>query len=163
KSAPPAITNELKLMADRLHAGLGGIIANSDPAFFYDSFDAADQWAIKHCAYRVLNITADDFSFKGVPKTVKPGFVALNVKNVAPTSHGIVVVRATGTETAAEIAALPLEEALTKVEVIASGVSAGAGKTVVNYADFKKPGRYAVVDPGHLAEKMYAEFKVKKG
>jgi hypothetical protein len=161
-TAPPAIADETQLMADQLHAGFGAIVANPDPAFFYDAFDAADQWAIKHCGYKVITVTADDFTLRGIPKTASPGFVAFNIKNVAPDQHTVVIIRATGSETAAELAALPLAEALKKVEVIASGVTIDPGKTTVNYAAIKKPGRYAAVDPEHLGEKMYAEFTVKK-
>ena len=46
--------------------------------------------------------------------------------------------------------------------MIASEVTIDQGGTTVRYAAIKKPGRYAVVDPEHLGEKMYAEFTVKK-
>lgn len=154
------IADETRLMAERLHANFGAIVSNPDPAFFFDALDTTDQWAIKHCRYKLVLVTADDFTLKGVPKTIKPGFVAFRIKNIAANRHTVLIVRATGSETAEELLALPVAEALKKVEVIASAITVGPGKIAVNYADIKEPGRYAAVDPEHLAEKMYAEFTV---
>jgi len=90
------------------------------------------------------------------------GSLAFNIKNVGPNQHTVVIIRATGGESAAELAELPLAEALKKVQVIASGVPIDPGKAIVNCADIKKLGRYAAASAFHFGEKRHAEFTVKK-
>ncbi len=98
----------------------------------------------------------------GSRRALKPGFVAFDVKNAGTQDHGTAIVRIKGKETAAELAALPLDQAIQKVAIIAPTVTAAPGKTIVNFALITRPGRYGAVDPAFLTQQMYSEFTVKK-
>jgi hypothetical protein len=161
KAAPREIANDFEVVATVFHSGFANVTTVSDPAFDA-AYNATDQWALAHCHYRVVDVTAADFSFAGLPKKLTPGFVAFGITNTSEQTHSFGVVRAKGNETAAEIAALPIAEALKRVDVIASPVIVTPGSTTANYAQITKPGRYGVYDPNFLSQGMYAEFVVKR-
>jgi hypothetical protein len=164
KTAPAAIAADIKIVADTFNSGFANVVALQGQALltFFRADSAADQWAITHCGYKVIDVTASDFTFTGLPTTLKPGFVAFNIKNDAAQLHRFAVVRLMGNDTAAEVAALPLAQAIKRVEVIPiRGFILVRGFPSVTYAQFTKPGRYGAVDSSFLAQKMYVQFTVK--
>jgi hypothetical protein len=163
KTAPAAITADIKIVADTFNSGFANVVALQGQALvtFSRAAYAADQGAITHCGYKVIDVTASDFTFTGLPTTLKPGFVAFNIKNDAAQLHRFAVVRLMGNDTAAEVAALPPAQAIKRVEVIDSGGIIVRGFPFVTYAQFTKPGRYGAVDSSFLAQKMYVQFTVK--
>jgi hypothetical protein len=158
RDAPRSIDAFVATVTDAFRAG--GAIA-IDPTVSR-AFGAVDRWAITHCDYTVLDVVAREFSFDGVPRKLAPGFVAFDVRNQGTQDHMLAVVRPKGGVTLAQLAAVSPEQALDQVDVIAPGVFAAAGKRVANFAQLTRPGHYAVVDPDHLADRMYAEFVVTR-
>jgi hypothetical protein len=164
KAAPKAVADDVQTVAALFHRGLAKVVAtvvagNKD---YGNALYRVDEWALDHCDYRVLDVTAFDFGFRGIPKTVKPGFVAFGVGNDSEQDHLFMVVRMKGDLTAEDLASLTVNELLQRVEVIAAPVTAPPGLRVANYAQIDRPGLYAALDPNFLDRKMIAEFRVAK-
>ena len=158
-AAPKAIAADVKTVADVFHSGFANVVAGAEPEY-YDALLRIDDWALAHCGYVVVRVTARDFELRGVPKALKAGFIAFRVGNGSDQDHLFEVVRAKNGESAAQLAALPRDEALRRVDVVAAPVSASPGAHTVSYAQLG-PGRYIAIDPNFLSQQMYASFRVK--
>jgi hypothetical protein len=172
KTAPPGIVDQVKIVANALHANFQTGL--NDPAL-NDAFTKIDAYEVKSCGYHVINVTAIDYRFQGVPKTVKTGIVLINFKNAGSESHEINIARIKTTDTAKTLIALPQGQGRTRVELLGN-TSSDPGQSSVGYFQLTKPGRYVAVclvpqgttanhpgtGPQHAKLGMFAEFKVTK-
>jgi hypothetical protein len=164
RAAPKAVTADVRRVATLFHDGLDKVVSTivaGDTGFANALYDI-DEWALGHCPYRVVDVTAVDFGFQQLPKSVPTGFVAFRVGNDSSQDHLFMVVRLKGDVTPAELATLATGDFLSRVEVVAAPVTAPPGLHVANYAQITKPGRYAAVDPNFLAEQMVTPFRVSR-
>jgi hypothetical protein len=152
----------------------------------YEAFDAPDvdaandrlhQFELANCGWNVLEITAQDFSFGGLPDEVPTGPTSFEVENHGEDAHELVLIkRAEGvTEPVEELLELPDDEVMDKVSFlgVAEPVPGGEGTYLV--ADLE-PGEYVAIcfiptgtrsldgpppeGPPHFAQGMVAEFTV---
>jgi hypothetical protein len=162
RTAPKRIAADVQTIADRFHAGFAQVVSalRAGDGKLGDAFYAVDNFALNSCDFRVVDVTAADFRFRGVPKSIAPGFVAFAVGNDSPQDHFMMIVRLTGRKTVEDLTTLSFSELVRAVEVVAPPTVAPPGRRVANYAQLEKPGRYAIVDPTFLTEKMATEFRV---
>jgi uncharacterized cupredoxin-like copper-binding protein len=172
-TAPADIVDQVKIVANALHANFQAGL--NDPAVSTAS-SKIDDYAVKNCGYPVLNVTAAEYKFKGVPKTLKTGVVLVNFKNAGSESHEINIQRFKTSDTLKTLLALPKGQAKTRLEP-QGNTGADPGQTSVGYFQFTKPGRYVAVcliprgttsgsqtgtGPPHATLGMHAEFTVTK-
>jgi hypothetical protein len=172
KTAPPGIVDQVKIIANALHANFQSAL--NDPAVS-DAGSKVDAYAVKNCGYHVINVTAVDYRFQGVPKTLKTGIVVINFKDAGSESHEINLARIKTADTAKTLIALPQGQAKTRVELLGN-TSSDPGQSSVGYFQLTKPGRYVAIclvpqgtTPGHAGTGpphaklgMFTEFKVTK-
>jgi uncharacterized cupredoxin-like copper-binding protein len=116
-----------------------------------------------------IGITADEYSFDGVPRTLTAGEHRFQLLNRGDEPHEMVIVRLKdGVSSVDQVLALPEDEAMTKVEMVGQAQAAPGEKSeklTVNLA----AGRYGVLcfiptgngGPPHFEQGMKAEFTVK--
>jgi hypothetical protein len=142
------------------------------------AIDAIDEWVAGNCDYPVTDVVGRDYSFEGVPDTVKSGVNLFKFTNEGAELHELLVLRIRGDETLDELLALPEDEAQRKVAFMGATFAA-QGATTYLYADLARPGRYAAVcflpvgstdqaavetaeGPPHAVEGMATEFTVTR-
>jgi hypothetical protein len=140
--------------------------------------NTVDQWVVDNCGYEVVQVTARDYEFEGIPETLKTGTVLFEFTNEGAELHEIGVVRIKGDESVEEVLELPEDEAEGKIQEVGFGFAA-PGETSVAYLKLKKPGTYGAAcfipvgstsfeeaetadGPPHFTEGMFAEFEVEK-
>jgi hypothetical protein len=126
--------------------------------------------------YRVINVTATEYKFKGVPKTLKTGVLLVNFKDAGSESHEINIARIKTSDSVKMLLALPKGQAKTRVELLGNTAS-DPGQSSVGYFQITKPGRYVALclvpqgttngsqpgtGPQHAKLGMHAEFTVTK-
>lgn len=139
---------------------------------------AINAYVIANCGFEVVDVTAIEYEFLGVPRTVKAGTVAFNLTTEGAEVHELIVFRIKGDESIKEILDLPEKKQDKKVQFMGA-VFAPQGVTDATILELK-PGRYGVIcfvavgttDPNaepededaktHAEEGMYKGFKVKK-
>ena len=133
-----------------------------------------DQYTLENCDYEVIDVTAADYSFTGLPASVPSGQTVFNMTNQGTEPHEIVVFRITTDATLEDLLA---DEDLfdTDTQFIAAAF-AEPGDSGSAYAELKKPGNYVAVcfvpvgtsgdtegtGPPHFVEGMQAEFTVAR-
>ena len=139
---------------------------------------AVDEWVAENCGYTVVDVTAADFTFEGIPESLDTGVTLFRFTNEGAELHEIGIARIKGDESVEEILELPEEEADSKVQFV-GGSFAAQGETRFLYTKLKKAGTYGAVcflpvgstseeaietadGPPHFAEGMFAEFEVEK-
>jgi uncharacterized cupredoxin-like copper-binding protein len=171
-TAPADIADPVKTIATALHANFQAAL--SDPAVS-TAGTKIDDYAVKSCGYPVINVTAAEYKFKGVPKTLKTGVLLVNFKNAGAESHEINIERFKTSDTVKTLLALPKGQAKTRLQFFGT-TGADPGATSVLYAQLTKPGRYVAVclvpqgttssgpgsGPPHVMLGMHAEFTVTK-
>lgn len=172
-TAPAGIVDQVKIIANALHANFQAAL--NDPAVS-DAGRKIDAYAVKNCGYPVINVTGVEYSFKGVPKTLKTGILLINFKDAGSESHEINIARIKTSDSVKALLALPQGQAKTRVEPLGN-TSSDPGQTSVGYFELTKPGRYVALcfvpkgttgsnqtgnGPPHAKLGMYAEFKVTK-
>jgi hypothetical protein len=172
KAAPPAIVDQVKIVANALHANFQSAL--NDPALS-DAGSKIDRYAVKNCGYRVINVTAVEYALKGVPKTLKTGVLVVNFKNAGSEGHEINIARFKTSDSVKTLLALPQGQAKTRLEVLGN-TGSDPGQSTVGYFQLTTPGRYVGVclvpqgstagnpgsGPPHATLGMYTEFTVTK-
>jgi len=147
-----------------------------DPAL--QAMSTIDTWVADNCGYEVVDVTATEYQFEGIPETFEAGTTLFRLTNEGAELHDIGIARIKGDESVEEILALPEEEAQEKAPAVAFGF-AEQGQTSIVYAKLTKAGTYGVAcfvpvgatspeaaetadGPPHHAEGMTAEFEVTK-
>jgi hypothetical protein len=157
-----------------------GEAAFEDPAF-QAAIAELDQYVLDSCGYDTVDVSMQDYSFNGIPSTLKKGVVAFNLTNDGAEVHEMAVVRLKGKTTIDDLLEVPAdapEKAFRKlVQEVPGGGFAFPGESDVALVNLKKPGRYVALcfipvgttpdageeggtGPPHFHEGMAAEFEV---
>lgn len=178
QNAPPELAAQVATVTGALRQSAEtGADPFGDPAV-QEAGQAVNEYVIANCGFEVVDVTAREYEFEGVPKTVKAGTVAFNLTNEGAEVHELVIFRIKGDESLKEILKLPEKKQEKKVQFL-GGIFAPQGVTDATILELK-PGRYGVIcfvavgttDPNaeheegdaksHAEEGMYKGFKVKK-
>jgi len=178
--APKSIEDDIAVMVAAGRTAESGDTAQFETAEFAAAKQSVDAFAYDECPADVrLEIAAADYSFSGLPASIKAGTVALQLTNnsTAGEAHEAVVLRLSDgvTATFAEVLALPEEEAMASASVLGATFAPDAERPGVGFFDLS-PGSYAVVcfvpvgaseenpegtGPPHFVQGMISEFVVE--
>ena len=85
-----------------------GEAAFEDPAF-QAAIAEMDQYVLDNCGYDTVDVSMQDYSFNGVPSTLKKGVVAFNLTNDGAEVHEMSVVRLKGKTTIDDLLEVPAD------------------------------------------------------
>ena len=182
KKLSPHLTEAQKSAASEIKADVTSVVKalKTDPSALFtddsvgEAGAAIDVWALENCDYEVVDVTAADYSFTGMPTTLPKGKVVVQMENTGAEPHVMVVVRKKTDATTEELLALPENQALKQLEEIGS-VFAPAGESGTGYLELKKAGDYIALcpipqgshgdtqgsGPPHFVEGMVTDFTVE--
>ncbi len=171
-AAPPELKADGNILLDTVRKAA----QTGDPSGFDEpAFKAAEAkthaFDLKNCGWASADVTAKDYSFSGVPKSVEPGPLSIQLANKGKDIHDLTVFRINDgvTDSVKDIVALPQEEAMKKVTTMGATFAEPGGS---DYKVFKlEKGTYGVAcfiglgekhdGPPHASKGMYASFTVK--
>ena len=149
-AAPAELADSFKVMIPAVQSVIASKGADMS-AFASAQFDAAQgkvsTWMFDHCAFDArVEVTTKDFSFEGIPDTLKPGLTAFLITNVGPESHEMTLSmkNAGTTESFTDLLKLPEDQAMTKVTNIGSTQVPAVGSVSLLVVDLT-PGSYAAL------------------
>ncbi len=158
EAAVKKVTTELQALQDAapadaqatakaVSAATEDMFANPGPPSeeFMSSFGDLIDWMADNCDYQVIDVSAHEHAFEGLPTTAEAGRTIVRMTNHGNEIHEIVFAKAKDgvTTTPEELVQLPEEEAAEKVEFLSSGfANPGAkGGALLDLSD----GRYLAV------------------
>lgn len=167
---------ENKANVDKLIAAVHQVALDGDfMRFQQPDIDAAGKSAhafdLKTCGWARTDVAASEYSFGGVPPTLKPGATSLELTNRGAQKHEMRLLRINDdvNDPIADIVKLPRTEMRKKTKSLGGDDEVDPGKTNYVVADLK-PGRYALAcfltigdakdAPTHASKGMASEFKV---
>ena len=170
-SAPAGIADDSAFVAELLDR-------KGEKAFSNKKFSAAisriDEYAVANCGYPVVDVTAMDYEYAGVPESISAGTTAIYLTNGSPKEeHEIVVFRVKDgvTKAAPELFGLP-EKKAQKVVQFVGGAEAAPGASAASITNLE-PGRYVYgcflplggkkKGAPHFTKGMVGEFEVTAG
>jgi hypothetical protein len=180
-TAPAGIVSQVKVIAKALHANfkaVGDVYAvgpGVNNAAASDASQRIDAYTVKHCGYPVINVTAVDNKFRGVPTTLKTGILLVNLRNKGSDTHEVTIARITTSDSVQTLLSLPQGQAKTRLDILGNTqADPGSGQPSVGYFNLTQPGRYIAFDaipkgtkgqhtgkgPLHVKLGMYAEITV---
>lgn len=172
-NAPPALVEPVSVATEAVRTG------NFDDPAVEEAISTVDIWVADNCGYEVIDVTAREYQFEGIPETVEAGTTLFRFTNEGAELHELSVARIKGDESLEEILELPERQQESKVQFVTHGFAA-QGQTSVAYAKLGKAGTYGAVcfipvgatteeavettdGPPHVMEGMFAEFEVTEG
>lgn len=147
--------------------------SGSDPAedpAFTENIQPIDEVALDECADTVVDVTAVDYEFEGLPETIEAGTAGFRMTNEGAEPHVIVLFRYNDGDTTSleDLLALPEDQAAQHGTVVGTSFAA-PGSWGAGFVELE-PGRYAALcpipvggtetGPPHFMEGMAAEFEV---
>src|SRR5688500_2503618 len=182
-TASPEIAAQVTTVTGALRQGLETGFESDpfeDPAV-QEAATAIDAFINANCGFEIVDVTALDYEFEGLPKSVPAGVVGFNFTNSGAEVHEIVIFKIKGDQSLKKILSLSEKKAEKKLRFInATGAPPGESADSI-YADLG-PGRYGAVChvpvgttseedleeehgdedvPTHVDEGMYQEFTVE--
>ncbi len=178
ESAPEAIAADVDRAIELSQEAFSADPEAEPPAELEEVDGRIDAYALDNCNLEDVAVTGVDYSYQGIPASLASGRTAFSFTNNSASGefHELIVLRLNDdtTESVDELLMLPMEEALSKVSVMAAAF-APQGATDVTFADLT-PGRYVVAcfipvgsigdaqpsedAPPHAAQGMVAQFTV---
>jgi hypothetical protein len=139
-----------------------------DPAFT-ENVQPIDEFALGHCGFDTVEVTAVDYRFEGLPETLDAGTTGVKLTNEGAEHHELVVVRFNDGDTTAldDLLAMSEEEAVRHATFVGV-IGADPGSWGSSFMDLET-GRYAAFcpipmggedGPPHFMQGMAAEFEV---
>jgi Asp-tRNA(Asn)/Glu-tRNA(Gln) amidotransferase A subunit family amidase len=171
QNAPAELAEPVGVAATAVESG------NFEDPAVEEAITTIDTWVADNCGYEVVDVTATEYAFDGIPETLDTGVVLFRFTNEGAELHELGVARIKGDESVEEILELPEREQEDKVQFVTHGFAA-QGQTSVAYAKLKA-GTYGAVcflpvgstteeaietadGAPHHAEGMYAQFEATK-
>ncbi len=171
-AAPPELKTDGNLLLD---VGRKASQTGDPSGFEGPTFKAAEgrvhAFDLANCGWASADVTAKEYSFSGVPKSVEAGPLSIQLANKGGEPHVFVLFRLNDgiTESVKDIVGLPEEEATKKITMIGSTFAEPGG---ADYKVFKlDKGKYGVGcfiplgenrdGPPHSSKGMYSSFTVK--
>jgi hypothetical protein len=172
ENAPAELAEPVGVAATAVESG------NFEDPAVADAINTIDIWVADNCGYEVVDVTATEYQFEGIPESLDTGVTLFRFTNEGAELHEIGIARIKGDESVEEILELPEEEADSKVTFVGANFAA-QGETTILYTKLKKAGTYGAVcflpvgstseeaietadGPPHFVEGMFAEFEVEK-
>jgi hypothetical protein len=173
ENAPAELAEPVSVATEGVQSG------NFDDPAVGEAVNTVDSWVADNCGYQVVDVTAADYTFEGIPESLETGVTLFRFTNEGAELHEMAVARIKGDESLEEILQLPEDEQDSKVQFVTHGFAA-QGETSFAYAKLGKAGTYGAVcflpvgstteeaiesaeGPPHVMEGMSAEFEVTKG
>lgn len=142
-AVPPELASALQTLVDGIH---GAAQAGKDPsedAAFQRNRSAIDQYRYNSCGYQTADVTATEYEFVGLPKTVKPGPIAVKLADSGAELHELAAFRLKTKDSVKKVLGLSDKEQQKKVENAGGGFVV-PGDTNYMIIDLSKPGRYGI-------------------
>ena len=172
ENAPAELADPVSVAVDATRSG------NFEDPGVEEAVTTVDLWVADNCGYEVVDVTATEYEFEGIPSSLSTGVTLFRFTNEGAELHELAVARIKGDESLAEILELPDREQESKIQFVTHGFAA-QGQTSIAYAKLGKTGTYGAVcflpvgatteeaietteGPPHVAEGMTAEFEVEK-
>jgi hypothetical protein len=142
-TAPPELVASVQ---EAVGAARSAAQAGNDPSedpTFQRNLNTIDEYRYNSCGYQTAEVTATEYEFVGLPKTVTPGPVAIKLNDTGAELHELAAFRLRTKDSVKKVIGLPDTEQRKKVESSGGGfVLPGATAFIV--IDLSKPGRYGV-------------------
>ena len=122
-STPDELADQSAFVIEEAKAMLAGTGAEEGPGDeFNANYGEMVAWMEDNCGFPVIDVTAAEYAFQGIPETVAAGETLISLGNMGEEMHEVILLRVNEgvTETLDEILALPEEEAQTMVTSIAA-------------------------------------------
>jgi hypothetical protein len=142
-SAPPELASSLQAVVDGIHSAEQAGKDPSQDATFQRSRSVIDQYRYTSCGYQTVDVTGTEYEFIGLPKTVKPGPIAVKFSDVGAELHELAAFRLKTKDSLKKVLGLSDKEQQKKVENVGGGFIV-PGDTNYMVIDLRKPGRYGV-------------------
>jgi hypothetical protein len=175
RTAPPEIADDVGFASELTFLDPGEspyVLGIAEP------IRAIKRFVADECGFETVAVTAREYEFQGIPKTLSTGTVVFELTNAGAEVHELAFGRIKGDASLEALLELPEEERvrLNRIEELGLRALAAPANSDVALVTFTKPGRYAVADfipvgttdleaetdgAPHTDEGMFAEFKVK--
>jgi hypothetical protein len=146
QNAPAEIHADVTLILDKVKVGAdSGDLSALSSADVQGAFKRTHTYEVANCGWQVVNAVAVEYAFQGIPATLSPGRVDIELSNQGKESHDLVLVRhnAGVTETTADLLKLPKAEYSKKLTAVGRTFTrAGENSYLLTSVE---PGNYAVV------------------
>lgn len=112
-SAPDELADQTAFVIEEANAMLAGAGAEEGPSEeFNANYGEMVAWMANNCGFPVVNVTAEDYAFEGIPETVAAGETLISFTNTGDEAHELLLLHKNEgvTETFDEILALGEEE-----------------------------------------------------
>jgi uncharacterized cupredoxin-like copper-binding protein len=176
RTAPPEIVNDVSFASELTYLDFR---ESPDALGITDPVRAIKRFVADECGFKVVPVTAREYEFQGIPKTLRTGTVVFELKNEGSEVHEMAFGRIKGDASLEAVLQLPENERvrLNRIQELGLRALAAPGESDVALVTFTRPGRYSVVDfvpvgttsveadadgPPHHDEGMLAEFSVKE-
>lgn len=176
RTAPPEIVNDVSFASELTYLDVRG---TPDDLGIAEPIGAIKRFVADECGFKTVTVTAREYEFEGIPKTLRTGTVVFELRNEGSEVHEMAFGRIKGDAPLEALLALPEEErvSLNRIQELGLRAVAAPAESDVALVTFTRPGRYAVADfvpvgttsveaetnaAPHTDEGMFAEFRVKK-
>jgi hypothetical protein len=176
RTAPPEIVADVSFASELTYLD---VRESPEALGIADPVQAIKHFVADECGFETVTVTAREFEFQGIPKTLRTGTVVFELQNEGSEVHEMAFGRLKGDASLEALLELPEEERarLDRIQGLGLRALAAPGESDVALVTFTRPGRYSVVDfvpvgttsveadadgPPHHDEGMFDEFRVKK-
>jgi uncharacterized cupredoxin-like copper-binding protein len=176
RTAPPEIVNDVSFASELTYLDVRespGVLGIAEP------IQAIKRFVADECGFKRVTVTAREYEFQGIPKTLRTGTVVFELRNEGSEVHEMGFGRIKGDASLEAVLELPESERvrLNRIQELGLRAVAAPGESDVALVTFTRPGRYSVADfvpvgttsveadsdgAPHTDEGMFAEFRVKK-
>lgn len=176
RTAPPEIVNDVSFASELTY-----IDVREDPSVLgiEEPVRAIKRFVADECGFKTVTVTAREYDFEGIPKTLRIGTVVFELRNEGSEVHEMAFGRIKGDASLEALLELPESERarLNRIQELGLRARAAPSESDVALVPFTKPGRYAVADfvpvgttsleadtdgAPHTDEGMFAEFRVRR-
>lgn len=176
-NAPAEIEDELRVLDEAVdEMAATGVDIWEEPAT-NEASDAVHAYDVENCGWAVVDVTAGDYAFEGLPAELPAGPTTFELANEGEEVHELILLRKGEgvTLTAEELLELPEEEAMAQAEMVGSPAFAAPGDSAYTVKDLE-PGEYIAIcfiptgmtgvdgpppdGPPHAVHGMHAELTV---
>jgi len=142
-AAPPELAAALQAVLEGLRSA---IQARKDPTTdpaFQRNLNVINEYRYNSCGYQTAEVTGLEYEFQGLPKTVKPGPLAVKFTDTGAELHELSAFRLKTKDSVKKVLGLSNKEQAKKTENAGGGfVLPGDSNFLI--VDLSKPGRYGV-------------------
>lgn len=166
EQARGSVTTLTRLTRQALSGGYGSIFESPE---YTAADDELDSYMLDHCGYEHIEVTAADHEYLGLPETVTSGTKTITIMNEGAEPHEIGIARIHDgvTLSAAELLALPMDQAMESSE-FTGRAAAAPGESGTVFLRLDRPGRYVAAcftseggGPPHVALGTATEITVE--